>query len=194
MLPVSVVMALFAAYGVDRFWPAGAPRWRTIAAAALLAMLAWRTVSLNLLMAADGRYDVERWLRSHVPPETRIAVVEGPELLPKLWNYGPWLVRYPADEFARLDAPVAIVSDSYRARFVDGDPEAEWHDALVAGRGGYRVVLRHRASVPLAIIQRERQFTDPDPSFSSLHKVNPEITVLFRDGWEPPIPQRAADQ
>lgn len=194
MLPVSVVLALFAAYGVDRLWPAGGPRWRTFAMAAVLVVVAWRTVSLNLLMAADGRYEVEHWLRTHLPPETRIAVVEAPELLPKLWNFNPLLVQYPAEEFTRLNAPVAIVSDSYRARFAESGPETEWLDALEAGRGGYRVVLRQRGRVPWAIIQWERQFRTPDPSFSSLHKVNPLVTVLFRDGWEPPTGQRSADQ
>jgi hypothetical protein len=183
MLPLCVVLALFAAMGLDRLWPAGSPRWRTVAAAALLTLMAMRAASINLLMAADSRYEVERWLREHVPPQTRIAVVENPELLPRLGRFSPTLIQYPLDQFEGFGAPVAVISEHYRRRFVPEREEVQWHDDLVAGRRGYRVVLRYRQPVPLAILSWERQFRDPDPSFSALHKVNPEITVLFRDGW-----------
>jgi hypothetical protein len=185
MLPISVVLVIFAGFAVDRIWRPGASKGRLAAASALLVLLALRTVSLNLLMAADGRYDVQRWIRANIPPETRIGVVESPEQLPSLWNYAPRYLQYPVDQFSASSPPVVVVSDNYRRRFVEGDPEVLWHDTLLAGRAGYRIVLRHRARVPLAIIQWERQFTDPDPSFSSLHKVNPEITVLVRNDWTP---------
>jgi hypothetical protein len=185
MLPLCVVLALFAAIGLDRLWPAGSPRWRAVAAAALLALMALRAISINLLMAADGRYEVERWMREHVPPQTHVAVVENPELLPRLARFGPILIQYPLDQFEGFGAPVAVISENYRRRFVPEREEVQWHDELLAGRHGYRVALRYRRPVPLAILQWERQFRDPDPSFSALHKINPEIVVLFRDDWQP---------
>jgi hypothetical protein len=190
MLPLCVVLALFAAVGLERLWPAGSPRWRTVAVAALLAMMTLRTGSINLLMAADGRYEVERWMQAHVPPHTRIAVLEGPELLPRLGRFLPILIHYPLDQFEGVNAPVVVVSDSYRRRFVPEREEVQWHDELIAGRHGYRVVFRYRRPVPLAILQWEPQFRNPDPSFSSLHKANPEITILVREDWTPGIQHR----
>jgi hypothetical protein len=185
MLPLCFALALFAGLALDRLWPAGGPRWRLVSAAALLVLVTLRTGSINLLMAADSRYEVERWMRAHVPPHTRIAVVETPELLPRLRRYLPTFIQYPLDQFEGFHAPVAVVSDSYRRRFAPEREEAQWHDELVAGARGYRVVFRYRRHVPFAILKWESQFRTPDPSFSSLHKVNPEITVLFRDDWHP---------
>lgn len=185
MIPIGVVLAVLAGVALDRLWPAGGPRWRTVAVAALLAFMTLRTGSINLLMAADSRYEVRHWMRQQIPADTRIAVIENWELLPNLEDFSPFFLQYPVDYLDDFRPPVVVVSDNYRRRYLPGERHAEWYEALVSGRAGYRVVLRHRADVPLAILARERQFRDPDPSFSALHKVNPEITVLFRDDWEP---------
>jgi hypothetical protein len=185
MIPMSVIAALFAGVALDRLWPPGAARWRAVATAGLLLFMSVRTVSINLLMAADGRYEVRRWMQANIPEETRIGVVESSELLPNMWHFSPRFVQYPVDEFAGLQPPVAVFSDNYRRRYPGNEPEGRWHDEMVNGTKGYRVVFRHQAHVPLSILRWERQFRRPDPSFSALHKVNPEITVLFRDDWRP---------
>ena len=63
MMPVCLVLSVFAGVAIDAVWPPGAPRWRTAAVAAVLVYMALRTTSINVMMAADGRYFVERWIR-----------------------------------------------------------------------------------------------------------------------------------
>ena len=51
---------------------------------------------------------------------------------------------------------------------------------LLAGAEGYDVVLQHQTRIPFAILALEPRFRHPDGSFTTLHKVNPLVTVLRR--------------
>ena len=51
---------------------------------------------------------------------------------------------------------------------------------MIAGAEGYDVVLQHQTKMPFAILALEPRFRHPDGSFTTLHKVNPLVTVLRR--------------
>ena len=180
-IPVCLVLAVPAGRLLDRVLTPPAPRLRAAAIAAVLVYMAWRTASVSALMAADGRYDTESWLATHVRRGTTIATVEFPSSLPRLTRYAPVRIFHPLTDFGPRNAPVAIVTTEYRERFPEGAPERDWYDALVAGRLDYRVAHRHKASVPLAVITHEGPFRRRDASFTTLHKINPEVIVLVRD-------------
>jgi len=132
------------------------------------------------MMAADGRYFVEDWIHANVPPGTRIGVFEHEVVVPRL----------PASEMMPLLKPLAdlpvhrpeylVLTDNYLTRVADGSPERHLYGRLLAGEEGYDVVLQHQTSMPFAILMFESRFRHPDGSFTTLHKVNPLVTVLRR--------------
>ena len=73
MLPVCLILCVFAGAALDASSPPAAARWRTAAVALALTYMALRTTSINVMMAADGRYLVERWLLTNVAPDARSA-------------------------------------------------------------------------------------------------------------------------
>ena len=127
MMPVCLVLSMFAGAALDAMWPPGAPRWRTATVAAVLVYMALRTTSINVMMAADGRYFVERWIRGHVPPEARIGVVEHQVVLPRLAEFTRVTLNSPIG-----DLP-AVRPEMPRAHRQLPDP-------LAAGRAGARLV------------------------------------------------------
>jgi hypothetical protein len=180
-IPVCLSLAVYAGYALDRLWPAGSGAWRTLASAAALVYMGLRAASLNLLMAADGRYQVEAWMRANVPVSAVVARFEFRELLPRISDFPQLAIVDPLNHLLPARPDVIVVSENFPRRFASTAPEVAWYGALVSGKLGYRVVLRHRAHVPLAIVASERHFRERDPSFTVLHKVNPEIVVLMRN-------------
>ena len=182
-IPVCLSLAVYAGYALDRLWPAGSGAWRTVAPAVVLIYIGLRAASLNLLMAADGRYEVERWMRANVPVSAVVARFEFREHLPGISDFPQLAILDPLEHLLPARPDVIIASENFPRRFSPTAPEVAWYESLVAGELGYRVVLRHRARVPLALVSSERHFRERDPSFTVLHKVNPEIVVLVRNDY-----------
>jgi hypothetical protein len=180
MMPVCLMLSIFAGAALDALWPPGAARWRAAAVAAVLVYMAMRTTSINVMMAADGRYFVERWIREHVSPETRIGVVEHTVVLPRLSEFTQLTLHRPIEDLPLHLPEVLVLTDNYLTRFAPDAPERRWYERMLAGEGGYDVILQHRSAMPFAILARESRFRHPDGSFTTLHKVNPLVTVLRR--------------
>jgi hypothetical protein len=180
MMPVCLVLSLFAGAALDAAWPPAAPRWRTAAVAAMLTYMALRTTSINVMMAADGRYTVERWLLANVAPDARIGVVEHPVVLPRLRDLVRVTLYNPVSDLPAVRPDFLVVTDNYLTRFPPNAPERDWYGRVIAGQQGYDVVLQHQTRMPWAILALEPRFRHPDGSFTTLHKVNPLVTVLRR--------------
>ena len=180
MMPVCLVLSVFAAAAVDAAWPPGAPRWRTVAVAAVLIYMTLRTSSINVMMAADGRYFVEDWIRAHVPARTRVGVLEHEAVLPRLPDYVMMPLLEPLADLPVHRPEFLVLTDNYLTRVADGWPERDLYGRLLAGAEGYDVVLQHQTRMPFAILALEPRFRHPDGSFTTLHKVNPLVTVLRR--------------
>jgi len=73
-----------------------------------------------------------------------------------------------------------VFTDNYLTRFPQNAPEREWYGRVIAGQQGYDVVLQHQTRMPFAILELVTRFRHPDGSFTTLHKVNPLVTVLRR--------------
>ena len=180
MMPVCLLLSMFAGAALDAMWPPGAPRWRTATVAAVLVYMALRTTSINVMMAADGRYFVERWIRGHVPPEARIGVVEHQVVLPRLPEFTRVTLSSPIGDLPAVRPEMLLLTDNYLTRLPPDAPERGWYGRVLAGAEGYDVVLQHRTEMPFAILALEPRFRHPDGSFTTLHKVNPLVTVLRR--------------
>jgi hypothetical protein len=171
---------MFAGATLDALWPPGAPRWRTATVAAVLVYMALRTTSINVMMAADGRYFVESWIRGHVSPEARIGVVEHQVVLPRLAEFTRVPFNSPIGDLPAVRPEMLLLTDNYLTRFPPDAPERSWYGRVLGGAEGYDVVLQHRTEMPFAILAFEQRFRHPDGSFTTLHKVNPLVTVLRR--------------
>ena len=139
-----------------------------------------RTSSINVMMAADGRYFVEDWIRAHVPAGTRIGVLEHEVVLPRLPDYVMMPLLEPLADLPvhrpELHGAHRQLPDPGRRRV----PERDLYGRLLAGAEGYDVVLQYQTRMPFAILALEPRFRHPDGSFTTLHKVNPLVTVLRR--------------
>lgn len=184
-IPVCLVLSIFAGLALDRACPPGASRWRAAGAIALIAYMALRTSSIDMLMAADSRYATQRWMREHLRPGDRVVRFETWEMAPWMPGFAVSPVAVPAWDLPDIRPDAVVGSDDFPRRWRPGTPEAAWFETLVSGRLGYRVAFRHRSRVRLAILAFEPQFASRDGSFTILHKTNLEMFVLVPDGRLP---------
>jgi hypothetical protein len=180
MIPVCLVLSIFAGAAIDAAWPPAAARWRTAALAAVLVYMALRTTSIDVMMAADGRYFVEDWIRANVPAGTRIGVFEHQDVLPRLPDYTTMPLLKPLADLPVHRPEYLLLTDNYLTRVTEASPERALYGRLLAGREGYDLVLQHQARMPFAILALEPRFRHPDGSFTTLHKVNPVVSLLRR--------------
>jgi hypothetical protein len=180
MLPVCLVLAIFGGGAIDAAWRPGARRWRTVILAAVLTYMALRTTSINVMMAMDSRYGVERWIGAHVEPNARIGVVEHPALLPRFPDAMRVGLGKPIADLPAVQPEILVITDNYLTRVREDAPERRWYERVLGGAEGYEVVLQHQTKLPFAILSLEPRFRHPDGSFTTLHKVNPLVTVLRR--------------
>jgi hypothetical protein len=180
MMPVCLVLSVFAGVAIDAVWPPGASRWRTVSVAAALIYMTLRTTSINVMMAADGRYAVERWIAANVAADARIGVIEHPVVLPRLPDFNRVTLYNPMTDLPAVRPDILVLTDNYLTRFPQDAPQRDWYGRVLAGVEGYDVVLQHQSKMPFAILAFESRFRHPDGSFTTLHKVNPLVTVLRR--------------
>jgi hypothetical protein len=179
LLPVCAILAIFAGHWIDGIWRAPAARWKTAGVVALFAYMTWRTASIDVLMAADRRYEAEAWMRANLPPGSVVGVLEWRQLLPDLGGFRVLTLPSPPDAADRARPNTLVVSGGYAKRY-PGRDEARWYDAAIRGERGYRVALRVDRQHPLAILARERPFREMETQFTILPKVSPEIVILVR--------------
>ena len=178
LLPVAVVMALFGGFFLSRL----IQRSRAAGLAAAIAVLGWgavRAASVDVLMAADGRYDVEKRLRQEA--SGRLVAAAGPlEYLPRLdglrWHrLGPSLRR-----LAEMKPDFVVVNADYARRADPGTGERQLYDALDSGSAGYALEFSHRRRPPSVLRDEDWSPERPLPILTNLDKIDPEIRVYRR--------------
>jgi hypothetical protein len=178
LLPVAMVLASFAGLALARLFRRGG--WSGAAAAAVLAYGLARGVSVDLLLAGDSRYAVERWLRAEVGTAPLVGAVGPLEYLPRLdglrWRrIGPSVAR-----LAQVRPDVVVVNADYARRADEGSGERAFYEALAGGSLGYAVALRQRPSAHPLIDTARLRSEGPDHIWSNLDKADPEIVVYRR--------------
>ena len=179
LMPVTCILALYAAVGVRRLLDSPAPV--RIAAYALLGWMVARPAAVDLLLIRDSRVTVEAWLRSHVQRDETVGAVNQYGYIPRLYEFRRvWLS--PTIEATRaLQPDYIVVNREYAARFGPETEEHAWITWLESGASPYDEVLRHKAPLSWTPLAFDRRFTDRvhDP-FTNLDKANPEMVVFKR--------------
>jgi hypothetical protein len=180
LLPVILVLAPFAGVALDRAWRARRAGG-ALGAACVLGFSLVRAVSVDVLLAGDGRYEAEAWLRREAAPPLRVAAVGPLGYLPRLegleWRrLGPAAARIQA---VRPD--VVVVNADYAARADPGSGERAFYDGLEDGSLGYTLAYRHRARPLTPLLDVDRLRTEgPGRIWSNLDKADPEIRIYRR--------------
>jgi hypothetical protein len=182
-LPITIVHALYAGAWLERFL-ARDVRARGARIALVAAAFAYTVVYVAVVdyaMAADSRYAVSRWIRAHAQPGDVVAAL------------GPLEFAMIADEVPSMSADELGTVAAFRPAFVvlnaDQMPSlpdrVQWmHDALMHGRGGYRLALTAKTRMPPLPGLHPDLGDAPrhGPEFSDLSMIDPTIEVFERTG------------
>jgi len=182
LMPVSTILALFAAVGVRRLLDtARGQRAGRLGAALLLMWLVARASAVDLLMIRDSRVFVEHWLSAHVKRHETVGAPNQFVYLPRLDRFRRELI-FPSIPGTMAARPEYLVLNREYADRYAKDPDAQaWMIWLESGAGPYQEVLRYKSSFGWTPLALDRRFTDrvQDP-FTNLDKANPEIAVYRR--------------
>ena len=184
VLPIAIVLALFAGRALAEALARSRARWAPTAAAALVvAFSALRVLSVDVLMARDSRYAAEEWLREHEPPPALVAATGPLEYLPRMDGL-QWRRMGPAlDRLRRVDPDFVVVNDDFARRAVPGGSDADLYAALATGQAGYRLAREETPPATLPFLDTGA-FRGEDPAriHSNLDKVGPRILIYARAG------------
>jgi len=172
VLPVSMVLALFAGYALGELVRPGARRralhWAVAAGVAAYSVLYASSIDFRLL--ADTRYYVEDYVARHARRPDSVAAVGRRKHIPR-FRWIPWdrAIRSHGRVFQNLEPEyVAVNVTDFRH-----EREQEIYRMLASGELGYRLVFVHQSKPLLDILSRD----DVD---SSQRFVDPEIALFER--------------
>jgi len=181
LLPIAIVLALYAGYWLERFVARGvrARRARVMLVAAVFAYTAVYAVSVDYAMTRDSRYEVTRWLKAHARADQLTASL-GPLEYAMLADGFEWRSVESVEDVAALQ-PAFIVLNADQMPALPRRVQA-MHQSLLDGRSGYRLALKVRSpALPLPgrhpdLDARARH----GPEFSDLSMINPTMEVFER--------------
>lgn len=185
MLPIVLVLALFAGVALDRWLePTGrARKWRLAAAAGVLAYTLLYAATVDVVMIRDSRYRVEQWLIANVERDSLIGYVFPRQYYPRLEAFGSGEINSieqiqehrPAYYVLNADYARAEPPDSQIGRLIAG---------LQGGTLGYHLVFRFRQPAPWGWLPDAHRDLVGDRSetlvTSALRHINPTFEVFKR--------------
>ena len=189
VLPLAIVGALFAGHALAAALATDGGARRRLAIAAAVLAASWsglRTLSVDVLMARDSRYAVEKWLRAHAAPPVRVAAVGPLEYLPRMdgldWRrVGPTVARLRA-----VQPDVVVLNADFARRADPAGADAVLYEALRSGGAGYRLVHAEPATPALPFLDTDAfRGDDPLRVHSNLDKIGPPLLVYARAATDP---------
>jgi hypothetical protein len=180
-LPITIVLALFAGWWLDRFVAPGvrARGARLTLVAGAFAYSALYVLSVDHAMVSDSRYEVTRWLDAHAQPDQVVGSL-GPLEYAALANGFRWHSVESIEDVAAV-RPAFVVLNADQMPTLWPRVRA-MHDALLDGRSGYRLALRVRPHV-LPLPGRHPDLDGAarhGPEFSDLAMIDPTMEVFER--------------
>jgi 4-amino-4-deoxy-L-arabinose transferase-like glycosyltransferase len=189
LLPIGLVLSLFAGYGLARFL-APAVQARRLRLALVGAAFAYSVIyvaNVDYALTTDSRYTVTRWLTAHARPDQMVGAAGGN--LQYFALADPFFTASTESmEAVTADRPAFIVvNPDQMASLPRQDPARVMHDALLDGRAGYTLALRYRApALPLPGRHPDLGDASRDLRFSSLGFINPTLEVFERNATATP--------
>ena len=180
LLPVTCIVAIFAAIGIRRLLDAGAlPR---VAGIALVAWIVARAAATDVLLIRDSRVVAERWLEGQVKKNETVAAVNQYGYIPRLYQFKRTWINPSIEYTLAINPDYVVVNSEHSGRSAPGSDEHTWIRWLESGRGPYREVFRYKASLAWTPLVLDHRFSDriQDP-FTNLDKANPEIVIFRRE-------------
>jgi hypothetical protein len=182
LLPIGLVVSLFAGYWLERFVAPAVPgrRLRIALVSVAFAYSVIYVATVDYAMTTDSRYAVTRWLKAHARPDQVIAAP------------GPLEYFMLADGFAAAEVESIKDVEAIQPAFIVQNPEQiarlprlhpvrTMHNALLDGRAGYRLALRYRTpSLPWPGRHPDLGDSQRELRFSSLGLINPTLEVFER--------------
>ena len=191
MLPVCVVLSVFGGLALDRLLSHGVTnvRWRQVLVAGAFAYSFLYAATVDVLMIADSRYTVERWMTGHIDRETVVGAMGPHEYLPPLEDYHVTDIA-TVDEL-QIERPRYFVLNADYVRAADrGSEFARLADGVQSGKLGYFLSFRYRRTTPLSLLPGGHPDLVGDRRetavFSILRNINPTIEVFERQERGPP--------
>jgi hypothetical protein len=141
--------------------------------------------TVDVLMVADSRYTVERWINAHLGENDGLGVSGLHEYVPRLEGFK--YADISTVEELRRERPAFFVLNADYVRAADPNTEWAWlisglqHESL-----GYRLAFRYRRSSPWPWLPAGHpDLVGPRTEtlvFSVLRNINPTIEVFERTG------------
>ena len=190
LLPIGLVLALFAGGWLERFLAPGR-RWRAGLVAMVFVYSFVYAAAVDHAMVTDSRYYITQWVKERLGPDDVVAS-RGPLEYFMLANGIPAASAQSFDNIMVV-RPAFIVLNADTARLDPDDPWRAVWDRLNGSEGGYRLGLRYRTR-PLPWLIGHPDLSDGGRlrSVSSLATINPTIDVFVRaDVMDRPPARRA---
>jgi hypothetical protein len=155
--------------------------WRQATVAGLFGYLLLSAVTVDVVMATDSRYTVERWLAAPAQAGGGVGMPGMPIYLPRIAPARALPLRESWVDAAELRPRFIVVNRGYSCRAEPGSSAADFYAGLRDESRGYRLSLAHRSSPAWPVVGSDRAWRSvcEDP-FTVLGKINPEIQVYER--------------
>lgn len=134
------------------------------------------SLSVDVLMIADSRYEIEKWMKANIPHEAVIGLATPTEYGPRMDDFHWRSLPLSLPAFKEMPKPdYVILNTDFSGAFAKGSPEYRFFSRFADGIPKYKLVLRHRAALRWLVIKYKNFFTNIDA-------INPEIQIYKRIG------------
>ena len=185
LLPVCLILTLFAGYALHRFTARQVSfvRWRRAVVAVVFAYTLFYSATVDALMLTDSRHIAERWLDAHVRDGDEVAISSVATYMPRLSRLSATEV-YSLEAFGRLRPRFYILNPDYTMTEPPNTELGRIIRSVRDGTGGYRLVFKVEPSRPLDWLPGGHpdlvgDRRDPE-MLSFLRNISPRIEVYER--------------
>ena len=184
MLPICVVLALFAGLALDRSLAMGRlRRWRIVGVGAVFAYSVLYAATVDALMIRDSRYRVEEWMAARIADNDLVGYVFPVQYYPRLERFKS--AEISTVEQLQRDRPAYYVLNAdYAQAEPTGSPTGRLIAGLQGGTLGYELAFRYRQPFPWPWLpDAHRDLIGPrteQAPTSALRHINPTFEVFKR--------------
>jgi 4-amino-4-deoxy-L-arabinose transferase-like glycosyltransferase len=140
---------------------------------ALLIYSFFYSASVDLLMAKDSRYQVEKWMRDNIGTEALVGVLDSKEYLPRLDGFRWTMIKFPLRDFEQEKPDYLLINVEYMRRHDPKGPKYKFHLDLTQKKLKYRLAASYKFNSKWILMS-------PGSILTNLEKINPEIRIYKR--------------